>query len=129
MSGVERLTQREHEILRCIHAAMTNREIHDLLQISEETVKRHLSNIFDKMGCSNRLELLCMTVGTSDGIPAYRCPGCSGLLELHRKEDVPASLVLSVDGEPVLSHERVCPRCLEKVKAELAKWIKLRAAA
>lgn len=51
------LTSRELEIVGEIAAGATNREIATRFGISEETVKRHLSNIFDKVGVSNRLEL------------------------------------------------------------------------
>jgi two-component system nitrate/nitrite response regulator NarL len=51
------LTSREMEIVGEIAAGATNREIATRFRISEETVKRHLSNVFDKVGVSNRLEL------------------------------------------------------------------------
>jgi len=51
------LTPREHEIVRLIVEGGTNREIGLRLAISEDTVKHHLRNIFDKLGVSNRLEL------------------------------------------------------------------------
>jgi DNA-binding NarL/FixJ family response regulator len=35
----------------------TNKAIADRLSISEQTVKNHLTNIFNKLGVSNRLEL------------------------------------------------------------------------
>lgn len=51
------LTPREQEIVSEITAGASNRDIATRFGISEETVKRHLSNIFDKIGVSNRLEL------------------------------------------------------------------------
>ena len=51
------LTPRENEIVRAILAGSTNRQISTNLHISEETVKRHLSNIYTKLGVANRLEL------------------------------------------------------------------------
>ena len=38
-------------------AGMTNREIATRFSVSEETVKHHLTRMFDKVGASNRLEL------------------------------------------------------------------------
>jgi len=51
------LTSREVEIISAIKEGNSNREIASKLAISEETVKRHLSNIYGKLGVSSRLEL------------------------------------------------------------------------
>lgn len=51
------LTPRELVIVSKIVVGYTNKDIAQELAISEETVKRHLTNIFDKLGVSNRLEL------------------------------------------------------------------------
>ena len=51
------LTPRELQIVRAVVAAYGNREIAEALAISEKTVKHHLTNIFDKVGVSSRLEL------------------------------------------------------------------------
>jgi DNA-binding NarL/FixJ family response regulator len=51
------LTTRELEIISAIRTGNSNKEIALKLSISEETVKRHLSNIFGKLGVSSRLEL------------------------------------------------------------------------
>jgi len=55
--GNSGLTPREVEIVSAIKAGSSNKEIALKLSISEETVKRHLSNIFGKLGVSSRLEL------------------------------------------------------------------------
>jgi len=51
------LTDREVEVLRCVAAGKTNRDIADELCISEFTVARHVQNIFAKLGVSSRVEL------------------------------------------------------------------------
>jgi ATP/maltotriose-dependent transcriptional regulator MalT len=48
------LTQREREVLARVAAGESNREIAAALAISEHTVARHMSNIFDKLGVSSR---------------------------------------------------------------------------
>lgn len=51
------LTARELQIIAEICGGASNRDIAERFTISEETVKRHLSNIYDKAGVSSRLEL------------------------------------------------------------------------
>jgi DNA-binding CsgD family transcriptional regulator len=48
------LTARELEVLRLVAAGMTNREIAATLIISDHTVRRHLQNIFAKLGVPTR---------------------------------------------------------------------------
>ena len=48
------LTVREVEVLRLVASGKTNREVAADLVISERTVARHVSNIFDKLGVSSR---------------------------------------------------------------------------
>ena len=51
------LTRRELQVLREVVAGYTNKEIAERIHISENTVKAHLTHIFDKLGASNRVEL------------------------------------------------------------------------
>jgi two-component system, NarL family, nitrate/nitrite response regulator NarL len=51
------LTSRELQIVREVVEGSTNREIAQRFQLSEDTVKHHLSNVFDKLGVYNRLEM------------------------------------------------------------------------
>ena len=51
------LTLRETEVVRLVSEGCSNREIATRLRISEDTVKHHLSRIFDKTGTSSRVEL------------------------------------------------------------------------
>ena len=61
------LTPRELEIVSAVVAGYANREIAEYFKISEDTVKHHLSNIFDKLGVSTRLELALFAV--NQGLP------------------------------------------------------------
>ncbi len=56
------LTSRELQIISLVTLGNTNREIGSTLCISEETVKRHLANIFNKTGMSTRVELAMLAV-------------------------------------------------------------------
>lgn len=51
------LTPREMQVLSCVVEGLTNREIAQRFSLSEDTVKHHLTNIFNKTGVSTRLEL------------------------------------------------------------------------
>ncbi len=46
------------EVLRTLVAGRTNPEIAERLLISTETVKHHITNLFNKTGASNRVELV-----------------------------------------------------------------------
>ncbi|PYX00358.1 MAG: DNA-binding response regulator [Acidobacteria bacterium] len=61
------LTPRELEIVSAVVAGYSNKEIAEYFKISEDTVKHHLSNIFDKLGVSTRLELALFAV--NQGLP------------------------------------------------------------
>ena len=52
--GLEELTKSEQRILQMIVGGMSNKEIAFALDISENTVKTHNKNIFDKIGVSDR---------------------------------------------------------------------------
>lgn len=56
------LTPREIEIIDAIAAGDSNREIGVRLNISLQTVKHHLTSIFDKTGTSSRLELALFAI-------------------------------------------------------------------
>jgi len=56
------LTPRELEIISAIVAGYTNKDIAQKFSISEQTVKHHLTNIYDKLGVSTRLELALFAV-------------------------------------------------------------------
>jgi LuxR family transcriptional regulator, maltose regulon positive regulatory protein len=53
---VEPLTERELEVLGLIAVARSNRDIADELVVTLETVKKHTSNIFRKLGASSRIQ-------------------------------------------------------------------------
>ncbi len=57
LSPADRLTRREREIVAAVAAGESNREVAVRLSLAEDTVKHHISNVFDKLGVSNRAEL------------------------------------------------------------------------
>ena len=72
------LTDREVTILRALTRGLSNREIGQELWVTEQTVKFHLSNIYRKLGVSNRTE-------------ASRWAQLHGLLPASSSQDVVAA--------------------------------------
>jgi two-component system, NarL family, nitrate/nitrite response regulator NarL len=76
------LTPRELQTIATVVAGYPNKEIAQQFSISEDTVKHHLSSIFDKLGVSNRLELALFAInhrivadsGEEDRVPSLTDP-------------------------------------------------------
>jgi two-component system, NarL family, nitrate/nitrite response regulator NarL len=70
------LSTREREVVHCLVEGLTNREIAQALAISQHTVKNYIFKIFDKLGVSNRVELVFQVLSRSDDISsAEAVPG------------------------------------------------------
>lgn len=73
--AVEPLSERELEVLYWLASGASNREIGELLYITESTVKRHVYNIFGKLNVRNRteatLQAIKLGVGSSSGSGSY----------------------------------------------------------
>ena len=67
------LTPREREVLALVAGGYANKEIARQCAIGEETVKHHLTRIFDKVGASNRTELAMLA--TRNGLDTHRPEG------------------------------------------------------
>ena len=65
------LTARERQVLGLVVAGCSNKEIARQCSVSEQTVKHHLTRIFDKVGASNRVELAM--VATRHGLDSTGC--------------------------------------------------------
>ncbi|HYR83099.1 MAG TPA: response regulator transcription factor [Terriglobia bacterium] len=61
-SGRFRLTQREMVVLHAVVSGRANKEIARQFSISEQTVKHHVTSIFNKTGASSRLELTLFAI-------------------------------------------------------------------
>jgi len=57
MTPRERLTQKEIQISILVGEGLTNREIGRIIGTTEQVIKNHLRNTFDKLGVWSRLEL------------------------------------------------------------------------
>ena len=58
----ENLTAREVEVLQQVAGGNRNRDIAELLSISEETVKVHVKHIMDKLGAKDRTQAIAIAV-------------------------------------------------------------------
>ncbi len=58
LAVLESLTPREKEILELLLEALENRDIAQKLGISEQTVKNHVHNLYEKLDVSNRIQLI-----------------------------------------------------------------------
>lgn len=61
-SGMNLLSERELQVVRCLAEGLTNREIAKRLELSQHTIKNYFFRIFDKLGVSSRVELLFMSL-------------------------------------------------------------------
>lgn len=72
--AVEPLSGREREVLHWLASGASNREISQLLYITESTVKRHVYHIFGKLNVRNRtqatLQAIKLGVDSSPGSPS-----------------------------------------------------------
>ena len=57
------LTPREHQVIALVSEGLKNKVIGEKLFISETTVRHHLTKVFEKLGVSNRLELILFAFG------------------------------------------------------------------
>ena len=61
-SGEEELTPRELEVLQLIRDGHKNKQVADLLSISENTVNFHIKNIVEKLGANDRTHAVTIAV-------------------------------------------------------------------
>jgi DNA-binding CsgD family transcriptional regulator len=71
-----RLTPREHELLATVATGASSAEMALELGITVPTIKRHLANLYRKLGCSNRVQLSNLYhLGDPRGRPAGKLNG------------------------------------------------------
>ncbi len=92
--GASLLSEREREVVRYTAQGLTNREIAAQMKLSEHTVKNYLFRIFDKLGVSNRVEMIFCASGQASSTETPNVsPGAGsdlpkadvGTFELYRK--------------------------------------------
>ena len=97
--GIGLLSERERQVIQHLAGGMSNREIAQALGLSPHTVKNYLFRIFDKLGVSNRTELLYLTMNNSQAQPARNGNGksnaFSAVIEAAEAGDPSAQLRLA----------------------------------
>jgi two-component system nitrate/nitrite response regulator NarL len=99
-----RLTPREEQIVAEVVAGKTNNEVAETLGVSAQTVKHHLTSIFDKIGVYNRLELALFCVNHSfmtDGSPQDAEPDAVPLQDRTDTRDGETDNPTSRPSEPL----------------------------
>jgi DNA-binding NarL/FixJ family response regulator len=66
VQGTGLLTKREEELVRLVADGLGNRDIAKSMTLSEHTVKNYMFRIFDKLGISNRVELVLYAFNNSE---------------------------------------------------------------
>lgn len=61
----ERLTPRETQVVELVSLGLANKQIAERLAIAENTVRHHLTSIFDKLAVTNRVQLMRYTLDAS----------------------------------------------------------------
>jgi len=84
MTPRERLTPKEIQVATRVWEGLTNREIGNLMGTSEQVVKNHLRNTFDKLGVWSRLELAMYVASHGGSRWAEDSPGLAAPEELGR---------------------------------------------
>jgi DNA-binding NarL/FixJ family response regulator len=75
--GGSLLTSREEQVVALVAEGLSSRDASRELSLSEHTVKKYLFRIFDKLGVSNRAELVLDAVNHGDNRSADWIPGIS----------------------------------------------------
>ena len=83
--GIKLLTKREQDLLRLVSNGLGNREVAQVLDLSENTVKNYMFHIFDKLGISNRVELVLYALSASKRA-SIAVPGGESLTSTARVE-------------------------------------------
>jgi DNA-binding NarL/FixJ family response regulator len=89
------LTRREKVVVESLVEGLTNREIAQQMAISQHTVKNYIFKIFDKLGVSNRVELVVQVLNDpalarSPAAESYK--GKAGVIQGHQHDRRPLAM-------------------------------------
>lgn len=81
------LSKREKQVLLGVAEGRTNHDIGRQLGVSRHTVKNHMQSIFEKLGASNRVELLLVAMGQGPAGPNHSEPNQKRSAPLTEKDE------------------------------------------
>lgn len=70
--ALDKLSQRERQVAEAVARGSTNKEIARVLNITERTVKAHLTAAFEKLGVRDRMQLSLVVNGVEDSTPIFQ---------------------------------------------------------
>jgi two-component system, NarL family, nitrate/nitrite response regulator NarL len=102
--GLSLLSKREMDVVRSLAEGLTNREIAERLGLSPHTIKNYLFRVYDKLGVSNRLELLFMTL-TQASAPQFMASPHSSDVSTKEHQAKPGTMPSGVRPKPTRQGE------------------------
>ena len=100
--GENLLTKREEDLVRLVADGLGNRDIARQLNLSENTVKNYMFHVFDKLGISNRVELVLYALSNSKrppmSVPGDESPPCTSPKRLSARSQAASDPSLGRSG-------------------------------
>ena len=123
---IDHLSPREIQVAEHAAQGESNKQIADRLGLSEHTVKNYLFHVFEKLGVSNRFELLFLLFKECNSATADRIPGSPALESGHAIETY---LAAAEHGSPaaqfVVGLAHLEGHCVEKNGLSAYYWLRL----
>jgi DNA-binding NarL/FixJ family response regulator len=123
---IDQLSPRELQVAECAAQGESNKQIADHLRLSEHTVKNYLFHVFEKLGVSNRFELLFLLFKECNGTTADRAAVTLATEHGHPIETyLTAAEEGSVAAQFVVGLAHLEGYCVEKSGLSAYYWLRL----